>query len=45
MPRNGSYVISAIAQQCSTPLSEIIIKLGLSKQASGQLSRHPVALG
>ena len=44
MPRNGSYVISAIAQR-STPLSEIIIKLGLSKQASGQLVDTLVAHG
>jgi DNA-binding MarR family transcriptional regulator len=36
MPRNGSYVIGAIART-GAPLSEIIKDLGVSKQAAGQL--------
>jgi DNA-binding MarR family transcriptional regulator len=44
VPRNGSYVISATARR-STPLSEIIDQLGLSKQASGQLVDTLVARG
>lgn len=36
MPRNGSYVIGAIAR-AGAPLSEIINALGVSKQAAGQL--------
>lgn len=36
MPRNGSYVIGAIART-GAPLSEIIAALGMSKQAAGQL--------
>jgi DNA-binding MarR family transcriptional regulator len=36
VPRNGSYVIGAIANGGS-PLSEIIRQLGVSKQAAGQL--------
>ena len=44
IPRNGSYVISASARR-STPLSAIIERLGLSKQASGQLVDNLVARG
>jgi len=36
MPRNGSYVIGAIARS-GAPLSRIISELGVSKQAAGQL--------
>jgi DNA-binding MarR family transcriptional regulator len=36
MPRNGSYVIGAIAR-AGAPLSQIIEGLGVSKQAAGQL--------
>ncbi len=36
MPRNGSYVIGAIARS-GAPLSQIISALGVSKQAAGQL--------
>ena len=36
MPRNGSFVVGAIARNGS-PLSEIITHLGLSKQRAGQL--------
>jgi DNA-binding MarR family transcriptional regulator len=36
VPRNGSYVIGAIART-GAPLSDIIGWLGLSKQAAGQL--------
>lgn len=36
MPRNGSYVIGAIAR-AGAPLSQIIDALGVSKQAAGQL--------
>jgi DNA-binding MarR family transcriptional regulator len=36
MPRNGSYVIGAIARS-GAPLSRIIEGLGASKQAAGQL--------
>jgi DNA-binding MarR family transcriptional regulator len=36
MPRNGSYVIGAIART-GAPLSQIISALGVSKQAAGQL--------
>lgn len=36
MPRNGSFVIGAIART-GAPLSEIIKGLGVSKQAAGQL--------
>jgi DNA-binding MarR family transcriptional regulator len=43
-PRNGSYVISASARR-STPLSAIIERLGLSKQAAGQLVDNLVARG
>ena len=36
MPRNGSFVIAAIARS-GAPLSEIIKGLGVSKQAAGQV--------
>jgi len=36
VPRNGSYVIGAIART-GAPLSQIIKELGVSKQAAGQL--------
>lgn len=36
VPRNGSYVIGAIART-GAPLSQIIHELGVSKQAAGQL--------
>lgn len=36
MPRDGSYVISAIART-GAPLGNIITALGVSKQAGGQL--------
>lgn len=36
MPRNGSYVVTAIANT-GAPLSDIIQQLGVSKQAAGQL--------
>jgi DNA-binding MarR family transcriptional regulator len=36
LPKNGPYVVGAIAR-AGLPLSRIIVQLGLSKQASGQL--------
>jgi DNA-binding MarR family transcriptional regulator len=36
LPKNGPYVIGAIAH-AHLPLSRIIVQLGLSKQAAGQL--------
>jgi DNA-binding MarR family transcriptional regulator len=36
IPRNGSYVLSAIAHG-GAPLSDVIAHLGVSKQAAGQL--------
>jgi DNA-binding MarR family transcriptional regulator len=36
VPRNGSYVLSAIAHGVA-PLSDVIAQLGVSKQAAGQL--------
>ncbi len=36
LPRNGSYVLAAIART-GAPLSRIIQELGVSKQAAGQL--------
>jgi DNA-binding MarR family transcriptional regulator len=36
MPRNGPFVLGAIARN-GTPLRELIMHLGLSKQRSGQL--------
>jgi DNA-binding MarR family transcriptional regulator len=44
MPRNGAYVIGAIARGGS-PLSEIITALGVSKQAASQLVDTLVARG
>lgn len=44
VPRNGAYVIGAIARGGS-PLSEIITALGVSKQAAGQLVDTLVARG
>src|SRR5579863_10135672 len=44
MPRNGSFVIGAIART-GAPLSEIIVALGVSKQAAGQLVDTLVARG
>lgn len=36
MPRNGVYVVGAIART-GAPLSQIITELGMSKQAAGQV--------
>jgi DNA-binding MarR family transcriptional regulator len=36
VPRNGSYVLSAVAA-VGAPLSAVIAQLGMSKQAAGQL--------
>jgi DNA-binding MarR family transcriptional regulator len=36
MPRNGGYVLSAVAA-AEVPLSAVISQLGMSKQAAGQL--------
>jgi DNA-binding MarR family transcriptional regulator len=36
VPRNGVFVIGAIARDC-LPLGEVIAQLGMSKQAAGQL--------
>ncbi len=36
MPRNGSFVVGAIART-GAPLGEIVVWLGASKQAAGQL--------
>jgi DNA-binding MarR family transcriptional regulator len=44
MPRNGSFVVGAIARNGS-PLSEIITHLGLSKQRAGQLVDTLVSRG
>jgi DNA-binding MarR family transcriptional regulator len=44
VPRNGSYVIGAIARTGS-PLGEIIKQLGVSKQTAGQLVDALVARG
>jgi DNA-binding MarR family transcriptional regulator len=44
VPRNGAYVIGAIARGGS-PLSDIIKALGVSKQAAGQLVDTLVARG
>ena len=44
MPRNGSFVIGAIART-GAPLSEIIKGLGVSKQAAGQLVDSLVTRG
>jgi len=44
MPRNGIYVIGAIART-GAALSEIIVALGMSKQAAGQLVETLVIRG
>ena len=44
VPRNGSYVLAAIART-GVPLSRIIQELGVSKQAAGQLVDALVARG
>lgn len=44
MPRNGSYVIGAIAREGSQ-LGQVILELGISKQAAGQLIDTLVARG
>ena len=44
VPRNGAYVIAAIAWG-GTPLSRIIKELGVSKQTAGQLVDTLVARG
>lgn len=44
IPRNGSYVLGAIANY-GTPLHEIIKELGTSKQAAGQLVDTLVSRG
>ena len=44
MPRNGAFVVGAIARNGS-PLGEIIDNLGLSKQRAGQLVDTLVARG
>ena len=36
IPRNGTFVIGVVAR-AEAPLSEVILELGLSKQAAGQL--------
>jgi DNA-binding MarR family transcriptional regulator len=36
MPRNGTYVIGAMANR-NTPLADVIEEIGMSKQAAGQL--------
>jgi DNA-binding MarR family transcriptional regulator len=36
LPRNGSFVLGAIARNGS-PLREVTVRLGISKQAAGQL--------
>jgi len=44
MPRNGSFVVGAVARNGS-PLGEIIEQMGLSKQRGGQLVDTLVARG
>ena len=44
VPRNGSYVIGAIART-GAPLSQVITELGVSKQAAGQLVNSLVTRG
>ena len=44
VPRNGSYVLSAIAHD-GAPLSGVIAQLGVSKQAAGQLVNTLVVRG
>src|SRR6201999_2618732 len=36
LPRNGPYVIGSV-DRGTTPLAEVILRLGVSKQAAGQL--------
>lgn len=36
VPRNGSYVLSGVART-GAPLGEVVARLGVSKQAAGQL--------
>jgi DNA-binding MarR family transcriptional regulator len=44
LPKNGPYVVGAIAH-AGLPLSRIIVQLGLSKQAAGQLVDDLVSRG
>jgi DNA-binding MarR family transcriptional regulator len=44
LPKNGPYVVGAIAH-ARLPLSRIIVQLGLSKQAAGQLVEALVSRG
>jgi DNA-binding MarR family transcriptional regulator len=44
LPKNGPYVVGAIAH-AGLPLSQIIVHLGLSKQAAGQLVDTLVSRG
>ena len=44
LPKNGPYVVGAIAH-AGLPLSRIIVQLGLSKQAAGQLVDALVSRG
>lgn len=44
LPRNGSFVVGAIARNGS-PLGDVVVHLGLSKQAAGQLVDTLVARG
>jgi len=44
LPKNGPYVIGAVAH-AGLPLSRIIVHLGLSKQAAGQLVDALVSRG
>ncbi len=44
LPKNGPYVVGAIAH-AGLPLSQIIVQLGLSKQAAGQLVDALVSRG
>ena len=44
LPKNGPYVVGAIAH-AGLPLSRIIVQLGLSKQAAGQLVDALVSQG
>lgn len=44
MPPNGSYVVGAIAR-AGSPLSEVIERLGVSKQAAGHLVDALVSRG
>lgn len=44
LPPNGPWVIGAMART-SAPLAEVIVRLGVSKQAAGQLVDSLVARG